>query len=214
MNSKIFVILHCIALCFGSYYEPPAQVCPTEIHVKTVDIERACTQIQIVPEGPYPDIDIYPEIDISTSVVTATKVVLATTTEALERLTFTKVTVEKSALVVTQTKVSTVTKFLENTHANIVTVTATNYHTDFVTKQHIQTVISEKPTTSTIIKGVPRTTTEVVPSTFTITKSHLITTEITSTVPYTQAVYVTVHQPAKIHTFTETKTRTVCPRTY
>ncbi len=214
MNSKIFVILHCIALCFGSYYEPPAQVCPTEIHVKTVDIERACTQIEIVPEGPYADIDIYPEIDISTSVVTATKVVLATTTEALERLTFTKVTVEKSALVVTQTKVSTVTKFLENTHANIVTVTATNYHTDFVTKQHIQTVISEKPTTSTIIKGVPRTTTEVVPSTFTITKSHLITTEITSTVPYTQAVYVTVHQPAKIHTFTETKTRTVCPRTY
>ena len=107
----------------------------------------------------------------------------------------------------------TVTKVLENTDINIVTVTATNYDTAMVTKVHTATAYDDILSTTTLISGIPSTKTEVVVSTFIITESPVLTTEITQQVPHTQAVYVTVmmHSSQAIHAYTETTTLTVCP---
>lgn len=214
MISKVSFVLHCIAICSGFEYVPPAPVCPTVVEFKAVDVESTYPQLEIVQEGPYPDVDIYIENSIVTSVVTATIVVLATTTEILEPVTFTRVELIKSIIIVTQTQVETVTKVLENTDINIVTITATNYDTAYLTKVHIQTSYDEILSTTTLISVNPSTRTEVVVSTFIITEHPVITTEVTQQVPYTQAVYVTTHASPKTHTYTETETKTVCPTIY
>ena len=211
MISKVSFVLHCIAICSGLKYVPPAPVCPTVVEFKAVDVENTYPQLEIVQEGPYPDVDIYIETSLVTSVVTATKVVLATKIEYLKPVTFTRVELIKSTIIVTQTQVETVTKVLENTDINIVTITATNYDTAYMTKVHIQTSYDEILSTTTLISVNPSTRTEVVVSTFIITEHPVITTEVTQQVPFTQAVYVTKHASPKTHTYTETETKTVCP---
>ena len=215
MLSLIFVVLHCIAVCSGGFYEPPAPVCPTKVDFSVVDVESLYPQYTFVRDGPYPDIDVYIENAIVTSTVTATKVVLATETRALKRQTMTKVELERSALTMTQTSVSTVTKVLENTDINIVTVTATNYQTEHQTRTHTHTTYVVNQRVSTTFAYAPSTVTKTVVSTFTITESPVITTEVTLEVPYTQAVYVTVHRKfGNEITRTSTETRTVCQTRY
>ena len=215
MLSLIFLALHCIAVCSGGFYEPPAPVCPTKVDFSVVDVESSYPQYTFVPEGPYPDIDVYVEHAIVTSTVTATKVVLATETRTLERQTMTKVELERSAVTMTQTSVSTVTKVLENTDINIVTVTATNYQTEHQTRSHTHTTYVVNHRTSALFANAPSTVTKTVVSTFTITESPVITTEVTLEVPYTQAVYVTVHRKfGNQITRTSTETRTVCQTRY
>ena len=216
MVSKIFVVLQFIAFCSGAYYDPPASVCPTKVEVTPVDIEITVPQFKVVWDGPYTDLDCHIQDDIIVSEVVATKVVLSTTIATLPPQIFTKAVIQKSPKDITITEVETVTKVLENTDVNIVTVTATNYHTDFYTKNYGKTVYEEAPKTVYEHEDVPSTTTYYESSTFTITKSPLITTEVTSYVPYTQAVYVTLHKDANVvtHTSTETRTKTVCPRSF
>ena len=214
MISKTLLVLHCIALCSGSYYEPPASVCPTKVDFKVVDVEVTVPQYKIVTDGPYTDLDCHIQNAVVTHSVTATKVVLSTTTVPLYQVTFTKVYLEKSPLVITQTQVKTVTKVLENTDINIVTVTATNYHTHYQTKVYTETSYAENKWTTTLYSDVPSTNTKYEYSTYYITQSPVITTEITQYVPYTQAAYVTVKSRGYeiTHTSTETKIHTVCPQ--
>ena len=218
MVSKILFVLHCIALCSGKYYEPPASVCPVKVETKVIDVEISSPQIKIVTDGPYTDLDCHIDYSVVTHSVTATKVVLSTTTVPLYPQTFTKAYLEKSPVVITLTQVSTVTKVLENTDINVVTVTATNYHTEHYTKLYTETAYEENRWTTTLYSDVPSTRTRYESSTIYFTASPIIDTEVTQYVPYTQAVYVTVHRNANgygvTHTSTETRTKTVCPQSH
>ena len=214
MVSKIFVVLHCIALCSGAYYDAPASVCPTKVELTTVDIEVSYPQFKVVSDGPYTDLHCHIEDEVTISSVVATKVVISTTTVPLPNQIFTKAVIEKSPKEITITEVETVTKVLENTDVNIVKVTATNYHTDIYTKLHEETVLEDTRRTTTVPQDVSSTITYVESSTYTITTSPLINTEVTTYIPYTKAVYVTLHSAANVvtHTSTETRTKTVCPQ--
>ena len=216
MVSKIFFALLCIAVCsvHGSYYEPPASVCPTKVATKVVDIEVTYPQYQIITDGPYTDLDCHLDYSIVTTSVIVTKVVLSTTTIPLHQPAFTKAILENSPVVITQTQLRTVTKALENTEINVVTVTATNYHTDLYTKIYTETSYEENVWTTTLYDDLPSTRTYTESSTYYFTTSPVITTEVTQYVPYTQAVYVTVRKPTGYevtHTYTETRTKTICP---
>ena len=214
MVSKIFVVLHCIALCSGAYYDPPAPVCPKKVEITEVDIEVSIPQFKVVSEGPFTDLDCHIQPEIITREFVATKVVISTTTSTLPKQIFTKAVIEKSPKVITITEVETATKVLENTDVNIVTVTATNYHTDFLTKLRTETDYVKTLRTVPVHTVDSTTATHVESSTFYITESPVITTEVTSYVPYTQAVYATHHRKADVvtHTSTETRTKTVCPQ--
>ena len=144
--------------------------------------------------------------------VEATKVVVSTTVVTLPHQIFTKAVIHKTPKDVTVTEVETVSKTLEYTDVQIITSTATNFNTDLRTKLYTETVYEKNHSTVTEFKDFPSTRTHVTTSTFTITKSPIITTEVTSIVPYTEAVYVTIHQAKNVatHTRTETRTRTVC----
>ena len=212
MVSKIFVVLQFIAFCSGAYYDPPASVCPTKVEVTPVNIETRFSQIKVVPDGPYTDLDCHIKDEIDIREVVATNVVISTTIVTLPHQIFTKAVIRKTPKDVTITEVQTVSKTLEYTDFSIVTATATNFHTDIDTKSYTETVYKKNHSITTKFKDVPSTTTYTESSTYTITKSPIITTEVTSYVPYTQAVYVTLHSAKNVitHTSTETRTRTVC----
>ena len=212
MVSKIFVVLQFIAFCSGAYYDPPASVCPTKVVVTPINFETRFSQFEVVHDGPYTDLDCHVKDEVIIRNVEATKVVVSTTVVTLPHQIFTKAVINKTPKDVTVTEVETVSKTLEYTDVKIVTSTATNFNTDLVTKLYTETAYEKDHSTVTEFKDFPSTRTHVTTSTFTITKSPIITTEVTSIVPYTEAVYVTIHQAKNVatHTRTERRTRTVC----
>lgn len=216
MHSTIIYALFHIGLCSAAYYTP-AQVCPTKVALVQRDMEMTVSQIHVVEETPYTNVDIHVNTMITSQVVVATKVVLATVKRTLEPVTHTKVSIYISRIPVTITRVKSVTKKIINTDLDIATITATNYNTEYVTKNYWHTVHIETVLTETWTSTHTRTITERTATAYLVTESPVITTEITTRIPHTRAVYVTVAlSPAHeiTHTFTTTLTSSVCPQRY
>ena len=215
MISKFFSIFFYIGLCSAAGYAPKIHTCPTKVHVVQKDVEVTASQIQVVTDGPYYDIDLYVNGFTTTSVVMATKVVLSTETSFMEPVTHTEVKVDLRRIPLTQTEVRTITSLLTSTDINVVTVTATNYETSFATRTATSTKYDETVIISRATTELTKTTTSLVVSTYVHTEAPLRTTEITTQVPHTRIAYVTVKRPTNkiTSTFTDVVTRTVCPRT-
>ena len=215
MISKFFSIFFYIGLCSAAGYAPKIHTCPTKVHVVQKDVEVTASQIQVVTDGPYYDIDLYVNGFTTTSVVMATKVVLSTETSFMEPVTHTEVKVDLRRVPLTQTEVRTITSLLTSTDINVVTVTATNYETSFATRTATSTKYDETVLISRATTELTKTTTSLVVSTYVRTEAPLRTTEITTQVPHTRIAYVTVKRPTNkiTRTFTDVVTRTVCPRT-
>ena len=213
MFSKLFTIFFYVGLCSAANYAPKIHTCPTKVHVVQTDVEMTATQIQVIPDGPYADLDLYVNGFTATSVVVATKLVLSTVTSFMEAVTHTEVSLVLSQIPITQTEVRTVTETLTETDVNVVTVTATNYETEFNTRTATSTLYHETLLTSRRTTELTKTTTEVDVSTFVLTDAPVRTTEITTSVPHTRLAYVTVKTPTNeiTRTFTKILTKTVCP---
>ena len=205
----------------AAYHKPyytPTNVCPTKAIVVQQDMPMTVNHINTVDDGPYSDIDIYVSTFLTSSVVTSTKVIIEHVTRTLEPVTHTKVKLMKTRLPVTITHVTSVTKVLTDTITVIVTDTATNYDTTFVTKLHSSAVYVETIWRGTFTSTVgTHTTTTVELSSFVITESPVITAEVTTRVPHTKQVYLTVMKnngQEITHTFTKTLTRRACAKGY